>query len=147
MEHSLPVRYTCDGQDISPPLEWGAVPASTKSLALFLVALVPEPSSHTSSASLGWAVAGLNPSLHRLAAGHLPRGAYEGLTSNNKRNYWLCPPKGTRVEYQFELYGLPASETISHNFAGLFVLSALAGAANSNKSSGHGIFAVTYKRK
>src|SRR3990167_4952451 len=30
----IPAKYTCDGRDISPPLEWKGIPAGTKSLAL-----------------------------------------------------------------------------------------------------------------
>ena len=31
---AIPAKYTCEGADISPPLEWSGVPASAKSLAL-----------------------------------------------------------------------------------------------------------------
>ncbi|HEY6065280.1 MAG TPA: YbhB/YbcL family Raf kinase inhibitor-like protein, partial [Thermoanaerobaculia bacterium] len=31
---AIPAKYTCDGSDVSPPLEWSGVPAETKSLAL-----------------------------------------------------------------------------------------------------------------
>lgn len=30
----IPKQYTCDGEDISPPLTWSNVPDETKSLAL-----------------------------------------------------------------------------------------------------------------
>ncbi len=32
----IPEKYTCDGEDISPPLEWRNIPANTKSLALIM---------------------------------------------------------------------------------------------------------------
>jgi phosphatidylethanolamine-binding protein (PEBP) family uncharacterized protein len=32
----IPSRYTCEGDDISPPLEWSGVPEATKSLALLV---------------------------------------------------------------------------------------------------------------
>ena len=32
----IPVRYTCDGDDVSPPLSWSALPAGTRSLALIV---------------------------------------------------------------------------------------------------------------
>jgi len=32
----IPVRYTCDGQDISPPLSWGTPPLETRSLVLLV---------------------------------------------------------------------------------------------------------------
>ncbi|MGH8456852.1 MAG: YbhB/YbcL family Raf kinase inhibitor-like protein, partial [Stenotrophobium sp.] len=28
----IPARYTCEGQDLSPPLQWSGLPAGTKSL-------------------------------------------------------------------------------------------------------------------
>ena len=34
----IPPRYTCDGEDVSPPLEWSGVPAGTRSLALLVEA-------------------------------------------------------------------------------------------------------------
>ncbi len=33
-EGLIPAKYTCDGQDVSPPLNWSEPPAGTKSLAL-----------------------------------------------------------------------------------------------------------------
>ncbi|HEU0283171.1 MAG TPA: YbhB/YbcL family Raf kinase inhibitor-like protein, partial [Gallionella sp.] len=33
---AIPVRHTCDGLDISPPLGWTGVPAGTQSLALIV---------------------------------------------------------------------------------------------------------------
>ena len=32
----IPVQYTCDGQDISPPLTWSGIPAGAKSLVLIV---------------------------------------------------------------------------------------------------------------
>jgi Raf kinase inhibitor-like YbhB/YbcL family protein len=32
----IPIKYTCEGQDISPPLSWSGVPPATKSLALII---------------------------------------------------------------------------------------------------------------
>jgi phosphatidylethanolamine-binding protein (PEBP) family uncharacterized protein len=31
---AIPTKYTCEGADISPPLQWSGVPAGAKSLAL-----------------------------------------------------------------------------------------------------------------
>src|SRR5580704_3087540 len=121
--NKLPARYTCDGQDISPPLEWGAVPANVKDLALFVVGFIPQRSKNTYHLSVEWAVAGLSPALHKLAAGQLPPGAYLGVTSNHRqRRYSICPKKGDLVHYQFELYGLPEALAVSRRFAGLPVL-------------------------
>ena len=32
----IPIRYTCEGDDVSPPLAWSTPPAGTKSLALIV---------------------------------------------------------------------------------------------------------------
>ena len=32
----IPTRYTCEGQDVSPPLAWSEPPGGTKSLALIV---------------------------------------------------------------------------------------------------------------
>ncbi len=143
---TLPARYTCDGRNVSPPLEWGAVPADVGNLVLFVVGYTPEPASQKVAISVAWAVAGLNPALHRLAAGHLPRGAYVGLASDGKRRYSICPKKGTSVQYQFELYGLPASTSVSRDFAGLPILASLTG-RGSNDTGAHGAFLAIYRRR
>ena len=142
----IPARYTCDGKDISPPLEWGAVPASVQNLALFIVGFTPEPSTKTYKISVEWAVAGLNPALHKLAAGQMPHGAYLGLTTSKRSHYSLCPEKGKTVQYQFELYGQPASLSISPHFAAFTVLNALVGRGSPTLATAHGAFLATYKR-
>ena len=140
---TLPAQYTCDGRNIPPPLEWGAVPAGVGNLLLFVVGYTPV--GRTVKVSVAWAVAGLDPALHRLAAGQLPHGAYVGIATDGKRRYSICPKKGTDVQYQFELYGLPTSTAVSHNFAGLPVLSALIGSEH-KATAAHGAFLAIYKR-
>jgi phosphatidylethanolamine-binding protein (PEBP) family uncharacterized protein len=144
--HSLLARYTCDGSDISPPLEWGTVPPGTGSLVLMVVGLTPQPGTGNEGISIEWAVAGLPPELHKLAAGRLPQGAYVGYSTDGKRGYSICPPKGRRKIYQFELYGLPPGATLSREFAGLSVLSGLAPATGSSPATARGGFVATYKR-
>jgi phosphatidylethanolamine-binding protein (PEBP) family uncharacterized protein len=143
---TLPAQYTCDGRDISPPLEWGAVPAGVGNLALFVVGYTPEPVGQNVKISIAWAVAGLNPALHRLAAGRLPAGAFVGVATDGKRKYSICPKKGTSVQYQFELYGLPASTVVSRQFAGLPILTALINSARQTTAA-HGAFLAIYKRR
>jgi phosphatidylethanolamine-binding protein (PEBP) family uncharacterized protein len=144
---SIPARYTCDGEDISPPVEWGAVPAGTHSLTLFVVGLTPEPSTASTKVSVEWALAGLNPALHRLAAGQIPAGAYSGVGSANKKRYSICPAKGSRVEYAFEVYGLPASQAIAPDFGALAVLQELTVTKSSSPVTAHGSFTASYTRR
>lgn len=139
---TIPARYTCDGKDVAPPLRWGAVPPGTGTLMLFAVGF-RQTSSSGDSASIEWAVAGVNPRLHRLDGGRLPPGAYVGLTSAGKRRYSICPKKGTSERYVFGLYALPAAVVISRNFAAVPILEAL---ANSSTATGYGTFNGVYKR-
>jgi phosphatidylethanolamine-binding protein (PEBP) family uncharacterized protein len=147
-EKAIPARYTCDGGNVSPPLEWGAVPPGTHSLVLFVLGFTPVPGASNYSVSVEWAVGGLNPELHKLAAGQLPAGAYEGLTSDKKRQYSLCPKKGALQHYQFEMYGLPAGAVLSPEFAGLPILSKLATNTSAHPSiaTARGGLVFTYKR-
>jgi phosphatidylethanolamine-binding protein (PEBP) family uncharacterized protein len=145
---AIPALYTCDGRDISPSFQWGTVPAGVGSLALFVVGFTPQPSTKTYKVSVEWAVAGLNPALHKIPAGKLPRGAYLGTVSGGKRQrYAICPKKGTSVHYQFELYGVPASATVAPHFAGFSVLSSLAARNSPSRTDAFGGFAAIYKRK
>jgi phosphatidylethanolamine-binding protein (PEBP) family uncharacterized protein len=143
----ISARYTCDGQNISPPLEWGAVPADVHQLAVFLVGFTPKPGSKEYKLSVDWAVAGVNPGLHRLAAGQLPAGAY--LASDKQGQhlaYSLCPAKGTSVHYQFELYGVPAAVHIPSRFSAVATLTSLTKASGPTRANAHGGFVANYRR-
>ena len=142
----LPARYTCDGQNVSPPLEWGAVPADVKELALFVVGFEPAPKTHTYNVSVEWAVAGLKPGSHKLAAGRLPPGAFVALAGDRKRRYSVCPKKGIQERYQFHLYGLSGS-AIAHKFDSLAALTTLAGVHGKTPAKAQGGFVVSYKRR
>ncbi len=143
---SIPALYTCDGKNVAPPLEWGAVPSSTRELAVLVLGLTPT-SSGGSSVSIEWAVAGVNPALHRLAAGELPPGANVGLSSDGKRRYSVCPAKGKSKIYSFALYAVPPSITVAPGFRGLQLLGEIASANSPTAASAGGRFSVTYTRR
>jgi Raf kinase inhibitor-like YbhB/YbcL family protein len=97
----IPAKYTCDGEDISPPLTISDVPATTKSLAL----IVDDP-----DASAGdwvhWIVWNIKPETAEIAEKTVPRGATEGYTDFGKPGWGgPCPPSGVH-HYQFKLYAL-----------------------------------------
>jgi phosphatidylethanolamine-binding protein (PEBP) family uncharacterized protein len=145
--HALPARFTCNGQDISPPLEWGAVPRGVQSLVLFVVGYTPTQGQRLNHLSVEWAVAGLNPNLHRLRAGELPPGAYLGVTSDGKRQrYAICPKKQSPTLYEFELYGVPGSNRLVHHFAGYPALTSLLAANSPTRTTAYGNFYAIYKR-
>lgn len=97
----IPARYTCDGSNTTLPVRWGKLPAATKEVVLFLVHLGP------TGFLYDWAVAGLYPDTHGIAAGKLPAGAVVGRSSTGHAAYSICPPKGKRVAYTAFLFGLP----------------------------------------
>ncbi len=142
----LPAEYTCDGRDVAPPLEWGSVPSKVGQLALIVVGIATNPITHAVKFIPEWAVVGLNPALHKLAAGEVPPGATVGLASGaKKRRYSLCPKPGTSMQYQFELYGMPSGLTASPNFTDIALLRAL-NEAGPTRADAHGGILVTYKR-
>jgi phosphatidylethanolamine-binding protein (PEBP) family uncharacterized protein len=142
---AIPSRYTCDGKNIPPPVEWGPVPAGTGELVLFILGVTPGSQTRTETISVEWAVAGVNPALHHLSA-ILPRGAHPGLTSKRKTSYSICPKRGTSEQYLFELYGLPKGDVISPTFDGARVFSELAITKGNTIAIAHGNFAAVYRR-
>lgn len=107
---AIPSRYTCDGDDRSPPLAWGGAPAGTRSFAL----LVLDPDAPDPKAPkrtwVHWVVYDLPADCAGLPEGtgpeQLPDGARQGLTDAKATGYHgPCPPVG-RHRYFFHLYAL-----------------------------------------
>lgn len=103
----IPVRYTCDGANVSPRLVWTAPPKRAKSLALLMYD--PDAPGGTFVHWTGWGIA---PKAAGLAVGRaLPR---EGLNSAGRSGYLgPCPPPGDgRHRYVFRLYALDVKLTL-----------------------------------
>lgn len=105
-EGMIPSQYTCDGKDISPPLQWSGVPEEAKSLAL----IVDDPDA-PGKTWVHWVVFNLPPDVHSLPE-HMPtdaklrNGAMQGITNFGRSGYGgPCPPGGTH-RYYFKLYAL-----------------------------------------
>lgn len=107
---SIPSRYTCDGDNISPPLSWQGIPAETKSLAL----IVDDPDAPDPKAPkrvwVHWLVFNIPASVSSLAAGQTADNLIEG--AEQGKNDWSdigyggpCPPIG-RHRYFHTLYAL-----------------------------------------
>lgn len=110
---SIPAKYTCEGDDISPPLTWSGVPEGTKSLAL----IVDDPDAPDPKAPrmtwVHWVLYNLPPDATGLsegvAVGALPAGTEGGLNDWKRTGYGgPCPPIG-RHRYFFKLYALDAA--------------------------------------
>lgn len=97
----MPAMYTCDGVNISPPLEFANVPRQTKSLAL----VVDDPDV-PSGTWVHWLVWNIPPQTIGVHAGQKIDGAVEGFTSFGRNGYGgPCPPEGEH-RYYFKLYAL-----------------------------------------
>ncbi|MGD0230200.1 MAG: YbhB/YbcL family Raf kinase inhibitor-like protein [Syntrophorhabdales bacterium] len=97
----IPKQYTCDGQDVSPPLTITGVPEGVASLAL----IVDDPDAPVGT-WVHWVVWGINPATREIKEGSLPKGAVQGINSFRKNDYGgPCPPSGSH-RYFFKLYAL-----------------------------------------
>jgi Raf kinase inhibitor-like YbhB/YbcL family protein len=153
--------FGCNGQNISPTLQWQNLPVGTKSLAL----QVYDPDAPSGSGFWHWAVYNIPPTASGLAQGagnaaaSLPAGAFGGNTdfldtgaTNGNGNYGgPCPPQGDSAHrYVFTLYALAvdkievAGGVPKTGTAGLygFVLNRGVGAALLGKAS----FTATFSR-
>ncbi|HYE34278.1 YbhB/YbcL family Raf kinase inhibitor-like protein [Methylocaldum sp.] len=106
----MPVRLTCDGQDLSPPLSWSGVPEGAKSLVL----IVDDPDAPDPKAPkmtwVHWVLYNIPPTLADLSEGisvdSLPSGTAEGINDWKRTGYGgPCPPVG-RHRYFHKLYAL-----------------------------------------
>ncbi len=97
----IPPKYTCDGENINPPLRIEGVPEGAKSLALIL----DDPDAPHGD-WVHWVVWNINPRTTEIKEGSAPEGAVQGTTDFKKRSYGgPCPPSGTH-RYFFRLYAL-----------------------------------------
>jgi Raf kinase inhibitor-like YbhB/YbcL family protein len=103
---SVPVVYTCDGQNISPPLAWGEPPDGTQSFALILV----DPDAPAGT-WVHWVLYNLLAGARGLPEAvpgetRLADGSLHGANSWGRPGYGgPCPPSGTH-RYFFKLYAL-----------------------------------------
>lgn len=95
----IPEKYTCDGENISPPLNWGDLPHNTQSIAL----IVEDPDA-PKGVFVHWLAWNIPP-----VAGIQERAApkEQGSNSWNSKEYaGPCPPKGEKHRYYFRVFAL-----------------------------------------
>jgi hypothetical protein len=111
---AIPVQYTCDGANISPPLEWQHVPAKAAALMLFVID--DTPSGPTSG--IRWAVGDISPSIKSIAAGKTPEGAIVGSDTQGHSGYGgICPEPGKTSTVEFVLYALKKKIPLTPGFS------------------------------
>jgi len=105
----IPAKYTCEGQDASPPLSWSGAPSTTKSFAL----IVDDPDAPDPAAPkmtyVHWVLYDLPATVTSLdedATKQPPAGARQGVNDGKRAGYGgPCPPIG-RHRYFFKVYAL-----------------------------------------
>jgi Raf kinase inhibitor-like YbhB/YbcL family protein len=105
---NIPAKYTCDGDDVNPPLIIDGVPEKAKSLAL----IMDDPDAPMGT-WVHWVVWNIDPKTKEIREDSVPKGAQQGMTDFKRRDYGgPCPPSGTH-RYFFKLYALDTSLTLS----------------------------------
>ena len=101
---TIPKRFTCDGEGISPPLSWSGVPHGARELSL----VVEDPDADR---FVHWTVLRIAAAQTGFEEGRVPRGAIE--TDNSFGDHgWgpPCPPEGDAPHrYVFALYATHAA--------------------------------------
>jgi len=97
----IPRIYTCDDQNVSPPLSWTGVPSDAVSLVL----IMDDPDA-PSGTWVHWVLFNLPASISGLSEGQVGAGT-EGKNDFGKAAYGgPCPPRGSTHRYYVKLYAL-----------------------------------------
>ena len=105
---AIPERFTCEGDNRSPPLRWSGVPAGTVEVAL----VVDDPDAPRGT-YVHWIVIGLDPASTELAEATVPPGSRQARNSAGKAAYTgPCPPGGPAHHYRFTIYALQRSPDV-----------------------------------
>lgn len=103
----IPAKYTCQGDGMSPPLNWGGMPRQAGSYAL-----IAEDPDAPGGVFTHWLIFDLNANTDSLGEGvppvpQLSDGAIQGTNSFGKLGYGApCPPAGPAHHYRFTVYAL-----------------------------------------
>lgn len=128
----IPVRYTGDGQDVSPPLCWTKLPNGTKSLAL----ICDDPDVPAAEPWVHWVIFNVLPTVGGVLEGvpkvAEPKGIPEAVQGKNdfgKLGYGgPAPPRGRGTHrYRFRVYALDAMLKLSGTMTKEKLLEAMKG--------------------
>lgn len=140
----LPIRFTADGEGISPPLVWGPLPAGTTSLAL----IVEDPDAPTPSPLIHTLLWNLPPDRQRIAEGEMmtDHGTDEDEAghANPVAHGWVPPDPPTghgEHDYVFQLFALRRAPYIGATPSRADIVKAMDGIV-----LGMGVLVGTYSR-
>lgn len=137
-QHPIPKPYTCEGNDLSPPLSFAHIPDTAKSLVL----IVDDPDAPNGTFD-HWVVWNLSPDMTSLEEGvtlHPP--VCQGVNGfHNNRYGGPCPPKGAPHHYYFKLYALDTILSLPNGSSKIQVENAMKGHVLD-----HAVLIGTYQR-
>ena len=94
-------KYTCDGENVNPPLQFENVPVKAKSLALVFDDIDAPRGTY-----VHWILWNIHPNTKEIKENFVPEGAVQGMNGFKKQNYGgPCPPRRAH-RYVFKIYAL-----------------------------------------
>ncbi|OGH13009.1 MAG: phosphatidylethanolamine-binding protein [Candidatus Levybacteria bacterium RIFCSPHIGHO2_01_FULL_38_26] len=109
-DQKIPGKYTCDGDNVNPPLQFSDVPPDSKSLVL----IVDDPDA-PSKTWVHWVVYNIDSDTSEVEEDTIPSGGLEATTDFGRPGYGgNCPPSGTH-RYFFRLYALDCALELPKN--------------------------------
>lgn len=101
---TIPVKNTCDGDNVNPLLEIRNAPTGTLSLAF----IMDDPDATGGKTWDHWIVWNIDPKTQYISEDNVPFGAVQGITSFGHQKYGgPCPPRGNAPHrYMFKVYAL-----------------------------------------
>ena len=129
-DEEIPARFTCDGDNLSPPLAWSGVPQGTDALAL----IVDDPDAPGGTFT-HWVLLDLPAETRELPEGvetaPMPANGLAGAQGSNDGGgigyTGPCPPSGPAHRYRFALYALDVPVNLDPGAQKQEVLSAMEG--------------------
>ena len=110
---AIPAQYTCDGANISPPLEWANVSKKAAALVLFII----DETATGPASGIRWVVGDISPTSAGVAAGKTPAGGIVGSDTQGHSGYGgICPEHGKTSTVEFVLYALKKPISLSPGF-------------------------------
>ncbi len=125
---AIPAKFTCDGADLSPQLQWTGPPAGTKGFAL----IVDDPDA-PGGIWVHWVLYGMSGAVLGLPEGIPAREVIAGLGTQGVNDFRRlgyggpCPPPGPAHRYLFHLYALDRELVLAPGKSKAEVLKAIEG--------------------
>lgn len=102
----IPAKYTCDGENVSPPLTWSSAPENMKSFALIMDDPDVPKNIRADGLWVHWTLWNIAPKIRNIEENSVPQGAVQGITTSGRSGYGgPCPPD-RQHRYFFKLYAL-----------------------------------------